>query len=183
MLQLTRIRIENAESGVITDSKTPRFSFSLASDRQGARLEKYRITVEDEKKTVWDSGIRSDKKQVGIPYAGEPLKPFTAYEVRIAAEDQFGEQAESIAAFSTGRLETPWQAQWITDKAVPIPEKSSPVPLLFKKTFAIKEPPVRAWINATALGIYDLCVNGEEQGDRYFAPGFTSYLHQIQYQS
>lgn len=183
MLQLTGIRIENAESGVITDSKSPRFSFSLASDRQGARLEKYRITVASEEKTVWDSGILLDKRQIGIPYTGNPLKHFTAYEVRIAAEDQFGEQAESTAAFSTGRLDTPWQARWITDMAVPIPEKSSPVPLLFHKAFAIKELPVRAWITATALGIYNLCVNGEKQGDRYFAPGFTSYLHQIQYQT
>ena len=183
MLKLTKIRIENAERGVITDSAQPRFSFSLASDRQGSRLEKYKITVSTGEKLVWDSNERRDGKQISIMYEGKPLKPFTEYEVQIEAEDQFGERTVAASSFATGRLDTPWQAYWITDKTIPIPEKSSPVPLLFKKNFFLRKQPVRAWINATALGIYELSVNGEKQGDCYFAPGFTSYLHQMQYQT
>lgn len=41
----------------------------------------------------------------------------------------------------------------------------------------------RAWVESTALGIYDLCVDGTRVTDDYFSPGFTSYRHQIQYQT
>lgn len=183
MLRVTNVRTENAGNGVVTDSRQPRFSFSLASDRQNCRLEKYRITVADGNGLVWDSGEKDDRKQTGILYAGDALKPFTAYYASVLAEDQFGESAKGTASFRTGRLDTPWKAQWITDLTVPVPEKGSPVPLLFRKRFTLRQKPVEAWVNATALGIYELSVNGEKQEDRYFAPGFTSYLHQIQYQT
>ena len=183
MLDIQCIRIENAERIPVTDSRRPRISFSLASDRQGCRLESYRVTVRSAKMIVWDSGEQRDNKQIGISYDGEPLQPFTEYNVSISAADNFGELAEGEARFSTGRLDTPWTAKWITDAALPVPEKSSPVPLLFRKRLSLRELPVRAWICATALGVYELNVNGSKQGDRYFAPGFTSYEHQIQYQT
>lgn len=47
----------------------------------------------------------------------------------------------------------------------------------------MRQTPVRAWVSATALGVYELCLNGEKLGEDYFAPGFTSYHHQMQYQT
>ena len=183
MLKLTNIRIENAEQGIITDSSRPRFSFALSSDKNGCRLERYRITVTNGSETLWDSSERLDRKQISILYDGKQLLPFTQYAVHITATDNFGEAAEESAVFSTGRLKLPWKGKWITDAGVPVPEKSSPQPLLFRKTISLAAQPVRAWICATALGIYELTLNGEKLGDRYFAPGFTSYEHQIQYQT
>ncbi len=183
MLNITEIRIENRTQAVVTDRMRPRFSFALSSDRQGCRLDKYRIRVACGESLAWDSGERDDKKQVAIVYEGKPLSPFTTYTVTISATDNFGETAEASAAFSTGRLDTPWKARWITDATLPVPEKSSPTPLLFRRRFALRETPVRAWINATALGVYELSLNGGKLGEEYFAPGFTSYLHQMQYQT
>ena len=183
MLKITQIRIENSEYGLVTDESNPRISFSLESDRQACALDSYHITVASPKAIVWDSGVCSDRKQIGIRYAGEPLLPFTAYTVTITATDCFGETATGTASFHTGRLSGPWSAKWITDASVPVPEKSSPAPLLFRKRLTLSEQPQKAWICATALGIYEFSVNGAKQGDRYFAPGFTSYEHQIQYQT
>lgn len=63
-----------------------------------------------------------------LPIMGAALAPFTAYTVTISAADNYSESAEATAVFSTGRLGTPWQAKWITDATVPVPEKSSPAP-------------------------------------------------------
>ena len=183
MLQIRRIRIENSDRRIVTDEEHPRFSFSLESDRKGCRLDVCRITVASSEKTVWDSGERRDQKQIGIHYDGEPLLPFAEYTVTVAATDNFGETAQAATAFSTGRLSLPWCAKWITDRSVPVPKKSSPVPLLFRKRLDLTEKPMKAWICATALGVYELSVNKQKQGDSYFAPGFTSYEHQIQYQT
>src|SRR5690606_9111499 len=39
------------------------------------------------------------------------------------------------------------------------------------------------WLEATALGVYELTIGGVKVGEDYFAPGFTSYHHHIAYQS
>ncbi len=183
MLNITRIKIENRTEDIVTDEGHPRISFALASDRQGCYLASCRIRVVSGENLLWDSGEMTDGKQAAILYGGRMLAPFTKYQVHVFAKDNFGETAEKSAAFSTGRLSEPWQARWITDAGLPIPEKSSPVPLLFRRRIELKEVPVRAWICGTALGVYELDLNGERLGDRYFAPGFTSYLHQMQYQT
>lgn len=33
------------------------------------------------------------------------------------------------------------------------------------------------------MGIYELNIDGQKVGERYFAPGFTSYAHQLMYQT
>ena len=40
-----------------------------------------------------------------------------------------------------------------------------------------------AKLYATAMGIYELNIDGQKVGERYFAPGFTSYAHQLMYQT
>ena len=54
--------------------------------------------------------------------------------------------------------------------------------MTFRKHFSIQKPIRRAYITATAIGIYELKLNGEKVGNSYFAPGFTSYKKNLQYQ-
>ena len=44
-----------------------------------------------------------------------------------------------------------------------------------RKDQVCKESERSAKLYASALGIYELAVDGKKAGDRYFAPGFTSY--------
>ena len=69
-------------------------------------------------------------------------------------------------------------SNWI--KAAKVGE--SECPLFFKK-FLVKEGMVSATVLSTAIGIYELYVNGKKVSDSYFAPGWTSYHNRIQYQS
>lgn len=174
MLKIASVRIEGLERGCITDRR-PNISFTLESDVQGEALSKAVITVGD-----WS---RETTDQINNLYGGE-MKPFTTYPVHIRAEGRSGETAEATASFQTGRLDTPWQARWITDGSYQTPKKASPVPMTFRHRFTLPDKPVRrAWVNATALGIYELMLNGRKVGEDYFAPGFTSYDHHIQYQT
>ena len=58
----------------------------------------------------------------------------------------------------------------------------SDCPVFFKKIF-IKSKLKRATVLASAIGIYELYINGKKASDAYFAPGWTSYHNRIQYQS
>lgn len=54
--------------------------------------------------------------------------------------------------------------------------------MTFKKDFFLKGEIRQARIYSTAFGIYELELNGKKMGNDYFAPGYTSYKHQLQYQ-
>lgn len=173
MLKISSVKIDNLTEGCIAD-KAPNISFMLDSDKPGEALFKAVITSGEWKIET--------KDQINSQYGGE-LRPFTSYDIHITAFGVSGETAQTSASFSTGRMDTPWQAQWITDTSYDFPDKVSPVPMAFRRSFTLKKGIRRAWINATALGVYELALNGEKVGNDYFVPGFTSYEHQIQYQT
>ena len=173
MLSISRIEIDHVTNGCITD-KRPNIRFSLESDVTGEALKSAIISCGDWSVETTD--------QLNNIYDG-PWQPFTEYTIHIKAVGTSGEIAEADAAFSTGRLDTPWSAKWITDESYSFPQGTSPLPMVFQKQFSVSKLLRQAWINSTALGVYEISLNGQKVGQDYFAPGFTSYAHQIQYQT
>lgn len=172
-MRISSLTVDGLTSGLITD-EAPRISFALESETPGESLRTAIVTVGD-----WKVETRD---QVGTVYAG-PLAPFTEYPVRVEAAGASGDVAEAGTSFRTGRLGTPWVATWITDGAYRTPKNVSPAPMTFRQSFAVRPGLRRAWLEATALGVYELELNGAKVGHDYFAPGFTSYAHHIQYQT
>ena len=176
MLNITRFTVEGLVKGCVTDEKQPRFSFALDSGRENAALKRAVLRVGD-----WEAGTDG---QIAVPYGGPALKPFTVYTASITAEDDAGETAQAQLTFETGRLDTPWAGKWISDPAYQFTgKKVSPRPMTFRKRIRTDKKIASARICATAMGIYELAVNGKKAGDRWFAPGFTSYKTNLQYQT
>lgn len=173
MFAIDEIKIENTSAAVVTDNEEPVLSFSLRSDKEGCRLESGIVRIGNWKKRI--------NAQTGIVLKGLKFQPFTTYTVKLTAFDNYGNQAEKSVSFSTGRLQTPWSAKWITDKSYGFKRGTSPAPFTFRRSFKLQKPVRRAFITATALGIYELELNGKKVGNEYFAPGFTSYKHDLQY--
>lgn len=175
-MKIIKLTCENLSENCVTDCAKPRFSFAIKSDNQNIKLEKAKITVGN-----WQT---ETAEQILVPYGGEPLTPFTEYEATVEAFDNFGESDKASIKFTTGRMGALWNAKWITDGTYSFTEKKvSPVPLTFKKNINLKSKPVKAVIYATAIGVYSLSLNGKKIGERYFAPGFTSYKNTLQYQT
>ena len=176
MLNITQLTCENLEKECITDDKCPRFSFVLKSDKESSFLENAKLSVNG-----WSV---CTKEQIAIPYSGKALRPFTTYEAVVEAVDNHGETASAQLTFETGRMDIPWNAQWISDASYHFTEKSiSPKPMTFLKKFTLDKKISSAKVYATTIGIYELLLNGEKVGDQYFAPGFTSYESYLQYQT
>lgn len=175
-MKIINLTCENLSENCVTDCERPRFSFAIQSENKNAELRNAKISVGN-----W---YTETQEQVLVPYGGERLKPFTEYRVTVEASDNYGETDVRSIKFNTGRMGTPWTAKWITDGTYSFTEKKvSPVPLTFKKDINLKTKPVKAVIYATAIGIYNLALNGKKIGRRYFAPGFTSYKTSLQYQT
>lgn len=178
MLEITRLTVEHLTADCVTDCPAPHIAFAVRSDRNGAQLTDAELTVGD-----WSAKVTGDG-QTGTTYKGPALLPFTTYSVQLATKDDAGETAAASMTFETGRMETPWKGQWITDGDYHFTEaKVSPVPMVFRREITTDKPIARARLYATAMGIYEVELNGKKLGDRYFAPGFTSYKSYLQYQT
>ncbi|MFJ9411179.1 family 78 glycoside hydrolase catalytic domain [Streptomyces sp. NPDC101393] len=77
-----------------------------------------------------------------------------------------------------------WTAQVITPawREEPPVAPGRPAALL-RAEFTASSPVRRAELRATALGVYEMHLNGAVVGDHVLAPGWTSYHHRHRYQS
>lgn len=53
----------------------------------------------------------------------------------------------------------------------------------FRKSFELKAPVQRAVLYATALGLYEMHLNGQRVGDHVLAPDWTDYRKRVRYQA
>ena len=176
------LRIEYRENPIGIDEPAPRFSWKLKSSEQNTVQSCCRIVVTGEHGVAWDSGFCADSRSSGVVYAGEPLLPFTRYEVSVTVRDQLEREACTQGFFETGVMQesvSGWNAKWI---GYP-PEQESRACLAFSKSFSVDKPVRSARLYATACGIYEAALDGKKAGDAFMAPGWTSYHHRIQYQA
>lgn len=173
MFAINEIRVEHALTPIITDNRHPRFSFSLTSDRRESSLRSARIRVNG-----WETEVEDPLK---IVYAGSELRPLTEYTVEIEALDDAGNIARGETSFSTGRLGLPWKGKWISDPQFHVESPHSPTPMAFRRRFTARGPAARLRVFATALGVYDLYLDGKRLNEDYFNPGFTNYEADLQY--
>ena len=180
MLTIQQITVEYRKKALGLDATAPVISYILESDGRDVVQTAVQIRVRKGDTVVYDSGRMETSNTILHRYAGEPLCARTEYAVEVAAEDNRGERAVGAATFETGLLlqENPTSTQFIThgfaDETV--------CPILVKE-FHCGEPIRRARIYASALGVYDLHINGKRVGDCYFTPYWTSYSHTLEYQT
>ena len=86
-----------------------------------------------------------------------------------------------------------WRAQWISpifdrDAQAKVPADESGFPLasppcpMLRKDFQVTKPVAQARLYASALGLYEMSLNGNKVGDQELTPGWTAYDQRIQYQ-
>ena len=152
MFKIRKFTVEYLEKNCVTDNKLPRFSYALECDENEVELESAILSCNGREKEIKDVRIAT--------YEGEKLKPFSKYEATLKVKTNKGEEAEAKVAFETGFLGTKWVAEWISDPNYQFVEKKvSPIPMVFKKTFAFDKKVKEAKLFITAMGIYDVYLN------------------------
>lgn len=175
MLKIKEFKVNHIKEYCFSDNEHPSFNFSLISDDAKSILRKAIL-----KMNGWKIETTS---QVCIVYNGDKLKPFTKYIVELYVEDNLGNHDKTTLIYETGYMLTSFNGKWISDDQYKFTEKGvSPKPLIFKKHLVFNKKVKNVKVYSTAIGIYDLLLNGKKVGKKYFAPGFTSYEHQLQYQ-
>ncbi|MFC0210877.1 family 78 glycoside hydrolase catalytic domain [Paenibacillus chartarius] len=168
----------------------PRLFWKLESEKKGAAQSAYQVLVASSRERLaldagdlWDSGKMMSDASTHIEYEGLPLQSEASYYWKVRVWDSAGQPSDwsDTACFSTGILHRrDWKAVWIGRK--PEPGKQLQPSPYFRKSFTITKTVRRAFVYATALGLYELRLNGERIGDR-FAPGWTDYDIRVQVQA
>ncbi len=181
------------------DVAGPRLSWVLESNERSQRQSHYRILVASNEEILrsgrgdlWDSGKVVSDRTTQIRYGGKTLESgmVCCWKVRVWGGDYKGSHWSKMAIWSMGLLApSDWKAAWIgldSDIVPPEDRKKTkiyrPCPYL-RKDFALNKSVKRATVYATALGLYELHINGRRVGADYLTPGWTDYSKRIYYQT
>ncbi len=161
----------------------------------------------EEKADLWNSGKVNSDATTQLGYKGKPLTSELKcyWKVKVWNNQSDSTPWSEVAFWSMGLLhKTDWKAKWIGDQpdlvqkaykdnldkydpaskaelknVRPVPPAS---PMLRKK-FRVKAAVKSAILYASALGYYEINLNGSKVGDHVLAPEWTDFNKRVQYQS
>ena len=194
-LEIHELRTEYLENPEGIDVLKPRFSWLLNSDGYNRSQSAYQIKVASSIKDlsnpdVWNSGKIFSSAMNQIPYAGKELASGNKYYWQVTVWDESDVSSTSAIAFWTmGNLDfLDWEGQFIGhdvgyNKKDKYAELYLPPARYLRHSFKINKKIKRATAYTTALGLYELRLNGKKVGDEYLLPGWTDYNERLYYQT
>lgn len=213
MLVPKALRCEYLENPLGMDVLNPRLNWRVENagkDSTSSFQAAYQILVASSREKLdklegdlWDTGKVASDQSIHVEYQGKLLKARAWCYWKVKVWDEEGRASNwddcPVAFWHVGLLHnTDWgRAQWIgaparEPKRMKVKDKtkdymqeiiaSDPSPLLRKK-FAVSGDILRAMLYVTALGEYEVRLNGKRVGDQYLAPEWTDYTKRVQYQT
>ncbi|WP_163581455.1 alpha-L-rhamnosidase [Gracilibacillus saliphilus] len=185
MLQVDSLRCEYLDNPLGLDVKQPRISWKLSSTTRATKQIAYQAQVslnQQFSQLLWDSEKVVSDQSVHIRLNKLEVEAFTTYFYRVRVWDNFGNISNwsEIAFWETGMLGSDnWRADWIASPQTEDLEDCN----YLRKSFRLSKEVKYARAYASALGLYELHLNGKRVGDCYFTPGWTSYKQRVQYQA
>ncbi len=192
------LRCEYRVNPLGIDETVPRLSWIVTSDHRGQSQTAYQILVagsreqlQKDRADLWDSGKVAGRETVNIAYQGStlPSRQVCHWKVRVWDRDGRPSDWSAPAMWTMGLLDpNDWQARYVSfqDTAPVHKDPKSlylPPARQYRKEFQASKPVRRATLYATALGIYELALNGQRVSDGWFAPGWTDYHQRAYYQT
>jgi alpha-L-rhamnosidase len=184
------LRCEYLVSPLAIETREPRLSWTIEGTARGAKQTAYQIIVasgENElaagRGDLWDTGKVAGNRTIQIAYQGEPLgsRQECFWKVRVWDQHNAPSAWSKPSRWIMGLMDSSdWSARWISDK---LPSVDNVSATMLRRAFRLNARAKRAIIYASALGVYELRINGRRVGDQLLAPEFTDYHARTQYQA
>lgn len=151
----------------------PRLSWRTVSEEPGWVQAGYEIEVDGEVLASVSSA-----ESVLVPWPAQPLASRQERRVRVRVRDVQGSSSpwSGTIVVEAGLLQVEdWQARFVS------PAVQLEATARLRREFHLPGSVERARLYVTALGVYELELNGAVIGDQVLSPGWTSYDHRLRY--
>jgi alpha-L-rhamnosidase len=192
MFQTLALTCEYLPNPLGLDVPQPRLFWRIESDRRGARQTAYQVRaaatkndLDSSNNLLWDSGKVLSAQTTYVPYGGPALQARQRvwWQVRAWDESDTPSPFSAPAWWEMGLLDRQdLTAQWIGGDLVGGPQTGVPSPYL-RRAFTLDQPVMSARLYVTALGLYEVLINGQPVSEDVLRPGYTDYRQRIPYQT
>lgn len=181
----TQLRCEYVANPMCIDAERPRLSWVLFSEERARVQTAYQLLVASSEEKLaagegdlWDTGKVESGQSIQVVYGGKPLESRMRafWKVRAWDNNEKASDWSETATWQMGLLQPgDWKAKWIGS--------GRPGPAILRGTFHLPTPVKQATVYVSALGLYELRLNGKRVGDHVLAPEWTDYIKRVQYQA
>jgi len=178
--RITKLTLGRYSSSLGIGESRPSLSWRFEQDdstEKGWKQENYELSFTRNGKETTHKVDSSENVEVPWPKDEPGLKSREQVEVRVrAGGDWYSQKVEAALLDSSD-----WSAS-VIGPDIPAPANLPKRPFYLRRTFNC-DSSSSARIYATALGVYEINVNGKRVGDHVMAPGWQSYNHRLHYQT
>src|SRR5437588_2446401 len=180
------VRFEHHRNTLGVGESRPRLSWMVGTNVAGWRQAGYEIEAYGSDGRLRDrTGLVESDQSVLVPWPFPPLLSRERLTVRVRVWGVDGHLSAWSVTFpvEAGLLHADdWAARFVAPDWEEDTTRTQPSPLL-RREFGVRGGVKRARLYVTALGVYEIEINGITVGDHVMAPGWTSYHHRLRYQT
>jgi alpha-L-rhamnosidase len=180
------VRFEHHRDALGVGEARPRLSWIVTTSVAGWRQAGYEIEAYgSEGRLRGRIGWVESDQSVLVPWPFAPLSSRERLMVRVRAWGVDGQPSgwSTLSSVEAGLLSpSDWTARFVTPDWEEDTSRQQPGPLL-RREFDVRAGVARARLYVTALGVYEVQLNGVTAGDHVLDPGWTSYHSRLRYQT
>jgi alpha-L-rhamnosidase len=181
-VRIEQVAFEHLRDAVGIGEPEPRLSWTVVQGPGDWVQDAYQVrTLDAAGEVAWTGERVRSRDSVLVPWPAPPLRSRERRDVQVRV---WGSGDEEPSAWSTsatveaGLLEpSDWRAEFVTPE---LPDGPDP---LLRKEFDVAGGVESARLYVSALGVYEVELNGRRVGDDVLAPGWTSYHHRLTYRT
>ena len=189
-ISISNTQCEYRRNPIGVETSQPRLSWILESKGRGVVQGAYEIVaatsleaLEKNQGDLWDSGKVMSDQTAQIAYNGKPLVSVEQCFWKVRVWDGNGNASawSKPANWTMGLLNaSDWHAHWVGFSAPENADEMKPA-VYFRKSFRLEKPVHRAVAFASALGAYELHLNGKQVDTDALSPGWTDFYKRVHY--
>jgi len=190
---VANLRVDYIDRPLGLESTRPRFSWTIEGSGRDLKQVGWRVQVAADEAALgdgpclWDSGRVESRRSFDVAYGGPNLvsRQRCVWRVSLWLDGAAEPVVSGASAWEMGLLSPDdWVADWIAATPPVDGTENTPLPaVLMRRKFATLEKPVAARLYVTALGAYEISLNGARVGDAHLAPESTDFRRRALYQT